>query len=207
MFFFSFRVFRYDENYSSDISILDNRIRNLFNLIDSCFIPDLSVSFFFNTDRFSSKSNIRSIINRCLMCSLLEYYLPLFSFSAYGYSLSLSSGHTTDAGVVGFVLSCEGLRIGLDIEHVDRTIPIKVAAYASNNSDHLYYSDKLLSYWVLKESIFKSRFHLNSLRDINLCPLMNGNNFSYSVCNDGNITLATALKIDDHLIGFSIGDF
>jgi hypothetical protein len=151
MIFFSFRVFRYDENYSSDISSLEDRIRKLFNLIDSCFIADLSVSFFFNKERFSLKSNIRSIVNRHLMCSLLEYYLPLFSFSAYGYSLSLSSSHTTDAGVVGFILSCKGFRIGLDIEHVDRTIPIKVASYTSNNSDHLYYGDNLLSYWVLKE--------------------------------------------------------
>ena len=144
MLIFSFCTFRYDDYYLSDTSVLEARINNLFNLIDSYFITDLSVNFFFNPERFSINSNIRSMINRHLMCTLLEENLAILSNSAYGYSLSISSSHTADAGVVGFALSNKGLRIGLDIEHIDRIIPFKVASYISNNSDHLHYRDNFL---------------------------------------------------------------
>jgi hypothetical protein len=208
MIFSALYIYRYHENCFHYTSNLECRIKYLLKFIDSYFISDISVNFFFSSERFSSITNFRSIINRYLMCSLLEYYLPLLSSSTYGYTISVSSSHTAEAGVVGFSVSNTGLRIGLDIEHIDRIIPVKVASYISNKSDHLSYSDNFLRYWVLKESIFKSKFNLLSIRDVHLSPLFNQNFFNnLSVFNDGYSTLATDLKIDDHLIGFSLGDF
>jgi hypothetical protein len=201
--FYSIYYFRYDELCSFDEDILDDKISFVLDLLHRQFEFDISIDYFFNPKRFANDCNFRSIANRFCMCLLLERDFPLLiKYFKSGYVISASSSHANDAGVVCYMVSNLGLRIGIDVEPLDRVITDSVASYISNDSDHFLYSLDLLKYWVLKESIFKSKFRFKSLRDVHVEPFSEPD-IHFSIFNGTEISLATTFKVSKHLVGLS----
>lgn len=167
------------------------------------YIVDCSVDLFFDVNRFTSDKKT-SLFNRYLICQLFEKdHHILKKFARRGLVISISSSHTFDAGIVAYVISSAGIRVGVDIESKNRIIPPSLSFYVSSNNDHKLVKNSL-EYWVLKESIFKSEFNLKTIKDV---ALLSTNNYSgvYFFSSSSRVSVATAFYFSDHIVGVALG--
>jgi hypothetical protein len=198
---FSAESYKFIENISTNL--IHRKIKFFKNLLMQSFIVDNSVDFFFDANRFSSDKKT-ALLNRYLMCRLFERDLHILKkFARRGLVISISSSHTFDAGIVAYVISSAGIRVGVDIETKNRIIPRSLAIYVSSNNDNELVNNSLV-YWVLKESLFKSQFNLKSLRDVTLLS-MNDYSGIYLFSSSSRVSVATTFYLSDHVVGVALG--
>lgn len=198
---FSIASYKFIENTCA--TLIHKKIEFFKNLLMHSFVVDGSFDFFFDANRFSYDKRT-SLLNRYLMCQLFEKdHHILKKFAGRGLVISISSSHTFDAGIVAYIISSAGIRVGVDIETKNRTIPRSLAVYVSNNNDYKLVNNSLV-YWVLKESIFKSQFNLKSIKDVTLIS-MNDYSGVYFFSSSSRISVATTFYHSNHIIGVALG--